>query len=80
MLRLQMISFFSTGNSGSTGAVRNSSCSSAWLKCDKVYLLRIVLRFSTVDCQLPSGGVTPWKKIHEIKRPTQTTKPKMLTT
>src|ERR1700722_409768 len=35
--------------------------------------------FVSNGVQPASGGLTPWKKIHEIRRPTQITKPKMLT-
>lgn len=36
--------------------------------------------FAGASRQPASGGVTPWKKIHEIASPTQTTKPNRLTT
>ena len=65
MPRLQPISFFSTGSSGSTGALRNSS---------PIFTCDMVCSF----VQLASGGLTPLKNSQEISKPTQITKPNRL--
>ena len=66
MPRLQPISFFSTGRSGSACALRNS------------YSILMSDMMSSV-AQLASGGFTPLKNSHEITNPTQITKPNRLT-
>ena len=71
-IRLQAISFFSIGSSGSACILRISSPIRGPSFC--------------VDmCVLPGrqpaiGGLMPWKKIHEMARPTQMTKPNSETT
>jgi hypothetical protein len=81
MAKLQAINFFSIGNSGSTGALRSSSRKSVLVfVCDIMFSCEdFDLLDSHPDLQLAKGGVWPWKKIHEIVRPTQITKPKILT-
>src|SRR5262249_32303950 len=64
--RLQPISFFSTGRSGSACALRNSSPT---FTCD----------IACSSPQLANGGFTPLKNSQEIKSPTQITKPNRLT-
>ena len=45
---------------------------------DLLMVVHFPLVRTFVGYQLASGGVMPWKNSHEIKRPTQMTKPKML--
>ena len=65
--RLQPISFFSIGNSGSAVVL----WSSFWISsCDMVL---------SYDGQLANGGLMPLKNSQEMSSPTQITKPNRLT-